>query len=339
MQFANLYLTKFNLLTEFNMKPYISLAKEIETLKPNLKDFWASINSNTTIPIFKQLLNEPFSALNMFKLELLVIYMSNHPHVHIYSPEAKSFIDYIENAKIDSSTLKPPLGTYRPYFKEFDFYGKTVSDNLILGNITNPNQYLNTYLKGKLRSESESTAYSKQLNPDNMSLAIFKQWLTTVKPLNSVQAEVFLRTCRQFPIDIREDFLVAIMSHCPKPSVALQKYLIDYYSRSDKFPAINRYRIRLAAKQTLTFPAVLDKRDSDYKPFIANVNRTAPNTSDELESTIGTALVLLQQSEYSQLIYDELIKHAQQAPTDLLSTYKTNLQTAHKALTKLIKDL
>lgn len=338
MQFVDLYLTKFNLLMELDMKLYTSLAEEIEALKPNLKDFWDSINSSTAKKIFKQLLNEPFSSLNMFKLELLLIYMSTHPRVYIYSTEKNLFLDYIENAKIDPGTLTHTYGVYRGASQEFNFSIK-ISNNLIIGNLTNPNQYLNAYLKGKLRSESTSTAYNKQLNPDRMSLAIFKQWLTTVKPLNSVQAEAFLKTCKKFPTDIREEFLVAIMAHCPKPSIALQKYISEYYWNSNKFPSINRYGIRSMARQTPAFPAVLDERDSEYKPFVANINRTAPNTSDELESTIGTALVLLQQSEYSQLMYNELIKHAQQAPTDLLSTYKNNLKTAHKALTKLIKDL
>lgn len=319
------------------MTPYISLAEEIEATKPDLKDIWETIKLRNPKLIFQQLLDKPFSAINTFKIELLAIYMTTHNNIYVSHSDTDKFINYLNSAKVDSNNL---LSKYNNLNSDFDFrYKEEISNNLILGNLTNPKQYLNQYLRSKLRtSKSTSTAYNKQLNPDVMSLAIFKQWLTTVKPLNSVQAETFLQTCRQFPTDIREEFLVAVMAHCPKPSIALQKYIIDYYSDSDNFPSINRYQIRSAARQTLTFPAIHDTRDSEYKPFVANVNRITPDTNNELESTLGTALVLLQQPEYSQLMYDELIKHAQQAPTDLLATYKSKLQTAHKALTKLIKD-
>ena len=52
------------------MTPYISLAEEIEVLKPDLKDFWETIQSNNYRTTFKQLLRLPFSASDIYGVML-----------------------------------------------------------------------------------------------------------------------------------------------------------------------------------------------------------------------------------------------------------------------------
>ncbi len=319
------------------MTPYISIAQTINELKPDLKDFWSAINKGTVRSELGKLLKLPCTPLNLFKLELLMIYMQTHNDIYINSHIEDQFIEYGKSANIDYSTLT------KHYWRLTEFYlssSRPISSKIILGNVTNPKQYLNPYLRSKLSvTESVSTAYSKSIEPNPMSLAIFQQWITTIKPFNSVQAEEFIKQCSKFPEDFKNDFINSILGHCPKPSIALQKYLTNYYRNLKNYPSINRNAIRSSSYKHLTFAAVLDQTDSAYKPFVANINRLAPDTEYELEATIGYALAILQQPNYSQVLYDELIKHAQQTPSDILNIYKANLLTAQQALNKLIKDL
>lgn len=319
------------------MTPYISIAQTINELKPDLKDFWSTINVETARSEFNKILELSYTPLNVFKLELLIIYMITHNNIYISTRITDRFTDYLSSAGIDYAILVTPYGHISGFY--LPKHGK-IPSTVILGNVTDPKQYCNPYLRNRLNStESTSTAYIKVLEPNHMSLAIFQQWLTTVKPLNSVQALAFIKQCKNFPNDFKNLFINSILGHCPKPSIELQKYLAEHYIVLDNYPSINRHTIRNKARKHLTFEAVFDERDSEYKPFVANINRLSPITQMELESTIGTAFVLLQQPEYSQVLYDELVKHAQQAPTDSLTTYRTNLLIAQRALDKLIKDL
>lgn len=322
------------------MTSYISIAQTINELKPNLKEFWSTISVDTVHSEFEKLLKLAYTPLNLFKLELLMIYMETHNNIYVNTSMKIHFTEYLRLAGIDYSALVNKYGHITGFY--LPIHG-TISSKIILGNVLNPKQYCNPYLRSKLNpinsTNPTSTAYIKVLEPNHMSLAIFQQWLTTVKSLNSVQALTFIKQCARFPNDFKNLFINSILGHCPKPSIELQKYLTEYCGVLDNYPSIYRHAIRAAARKHLTFEAIFDERDSEYKPFVANINRLSPTTQSELESTIGTALVLLQQPEYSQVLYDELIKHAQQAPTDLLSTYRTNLLIAQQALTKLIKDL
>ena len=342
MQFANLYLTKFNLLTELNMTPYISIAQDINTLKPNLKDFWATIKPNTVFSKFNELINKPYSHLNLFKIELLLIYISTHNRIWTSSRYEKVFKEYLDRHYITTNNLfhtNSSMGYLS--MKGFTLSPHTeLPKHLIIGNVTDPKQYLNSYLRSKLRStEFGSTAYTKSIEPNAMSLAIFKHWITTVKPFNSVQAEDFIKQCKNFPENFKNDFIDSILGHCAKPSIQLQKYLTDNCRTLKNYPVINRSTIRRNSSQQLTFAAIVDPADSAYKPFVANINRLAPDTELEVEAIIGYAFATLQQPDYSQVLYDELIKHAQQAPANILHTYRANLLTAQIALNKLIKDL
>ena len=322
------------------MKPYLSIASTINETKPNLKEFWSTINSNTADSKFFELINEPYSDLNLFKLELLLIYMETHNRIYLYSKSAIAFKEYLDEQHIITNGLFDVNRSYTS-IKNFTLRAsKPISATLILGNVIEAKQYLNPYLRSKLSAhESVSTAYSKSIEPNLMSLAIFQHWITTIKPFNSVQAEEFIKQCVNFPEDFKNDFINSILGHCKTHSISLQKYLIDYCGNLKNYPSINRYKIRNNSRQKITFAAVLDPADSFYKPFVANTNRPAPDTNSEVEATLGYAFAALQQPEYSQVLYDELIKHAQQAPSNILDIYKTNLLVAQTALNKLIKDL
>lgn len=266
-----------------------------------------------------------------------MIYMETHNNTYMSARIANHFTEYLRLAGVDYATLVTPYGHISGFYLPKN--GK-ISSTIILGNVTNPKQYCNPYLRNRLNSTTATgTAYIKVLEPNHMSLAIFQQWLTTIKPLNSVQAETFIKQCLNFPTELKNEFITSILEHCPKPSIELQQYISTPIINLPNYPTINRNTIRALVNNTLTFEAVLDARDSYYKPFVANIKRSPPTTKYELEATIGYAFAIIQQPEYSQVLYDELIKHAQQAPTDLLTTYRTNLLIAQHALNKLIKDL
>ena len=322
------------------MTPYTSIASIIDTAKPNLKEFWSTINLNTARSKFSELIQFPYSDLNLFKIELLLVYMDTHNRGYVYSENTRAFKEYLDKHyiitnnlfHINSNYAKLQGFTLSPYAE--------LPKHLIIGNVIEAKQYLNPYLRSKLSvTESVSTAYVKSIEPNPMSLAIFQHWISTVKPFNSVQAEEFIKQCTNFPEDFKNDFINSILGHCPKPSISLQKYLTEYRKDLKNYPVINRYKIRNSSNQHLTFRAVLDSADAAYKPFVANINRLAPDTEYEVEATIGYAFATLQQPDYSQILYDELIKHVQQAPSDILNIYKANLLTAQLALNKLIKDL
>ena len=322
------------------MTPYTSIASIIINAKPNLKEFWSTVNPNTVHNEFNKLLNKPYLHLNLFKLELLLIYIDTHNRVWISSNYVNHFNDYLDKYGIITNGLFNTNGNYTR------LRGFTLSSyselpkHLIIGNVVEAKQYLNTYLRSKLSAtESVSTVYGKSIEPNPMSLAIFQQWITTVKPFSSVQAKEFIKQCANFPENFKNDFINSILGHCTRPSISLQKYLAAYCRDLKNYPAINRTEIRRNSSKHLTFEAVIDRADSGYKPFIANINRLAPGTTYELEATIGYAFTTLQQPDYSTILYDELIKHAQQAPFDILDTYKANLLTVQVALDKLLKDL
>ncbi len=322
------------------MTQYTSIASTINETKPNLKEFWSIINPSTALDKFKELINEPYSHLNLFKIELLLVYMDIHNRVYVYLESTRAFKEYLDKQHIITNNLFNINGSYIS-IKGFTLRAsRPISATLILGNVTDPKQYLNSYLRGKLSiTETTSTAYNKSIEPNPMSLAIFQQWITTVKPFNSVQAEDFIKQCISFPEDFKNEFINSILGHCTKPSISLQKYLTEYCKDLKNYPSINRNTIRNKSRQHLAFAAVIEERDYAYKPFVANINRLYPDTEYEVEATLGYAFATLQQPDYSHVLYDELIKHAQQAPTDILDIYKANLLTAQQALNKLIKDL
>ena len=322
------------------MTSYTSIASIIDTFKPNLKEFWSTINPSTASTKYKELINEPYSHLNLFKIELLLIYMDTHSREYVYSGDTIAFKEYLDKHYIITNNLFHINANYATLQGFVLSPYPELPKHLIIGNVVEAKQYLNTYLRSKLSvTESVSTAYSKSIEPNPMSLAIFQQWITTVKPFNSVQAEKFIKQCKNFPEDFKNDFINSILGHCPKPSISLQKYLTEYCKDLKNYPSINRNTIRNKSRQHLAFAAVIDERDYAYKPFVANINRLSSDTEYEVEAIIGYAFTILQQPEYSQVLYDELIKHAQQAPTDILDIYKANLLVAQTALNKLIKDL
>ena len=327
------------------MKSKLDFVKEIEELKPDMKLFWKEIDASNARVTFSNMLSKPFSALHLFKIELLYLYIETHSNLYVYSETNEELYNYLITNDIDPKGFvkkrKSYYGDIYNYVSDTALLeNDTLSTKLILGNLTDPKQYCNTYLKRKINPTNGTTAYSKKLEENAMSLAVFKQWLTTVKPLNSVQAEDFISQIIHYDAHLKTQFFEVIMDHCAKPSIKLQKYIRDYHLKSNKYQVLpERYKIRNSSNYKLAFSTTWSTLDHAFKPFITNIKRSPiEEVKLELEDVLSTAFVLLQQSNYSEPMYNELVEHAKTAKPELITEYKTNLQLAHDALTKLLKD-
>lgn len=253
------------------MKTAIDYAHEINQLKPDLKEFWVDIESDMS-SAFNQLCSQPANALTLFKLELIAIYQSTNPRIWAsINIEQHKFI--LESANLNSSLYTRSNSYGSVWYPDLVFnlsYSDNLSEHLILAHVDNPRQYLNKYLKSKTRTPG-STKLNQTLADNVFSFTAFKTWLSKQKPLNSVQAEDLLKQIKAFE-QTRSDYFDLILSHTPKPSIKLRKFIADCpitYSKSN-FILINRYsRWNLDTSNVLLlFNQALDNRDSDYKPII-----------------------------------------------------------------------
>jgi len=146
---------------------------------------------------------------------------------------------------------------------------------------------------------------------------------------------------------LRTKFLDTILSHCPKPSVELQRWLIKSRVRSDKYTYIERYKVRnsINTNSLLSFGAIHEEANSQYKPFITNIQNSELKQQNEMNALLSTVLALMQTTvdqtdPYFINITESMLKHVN-APEHkhLLAVSKTSLQTANKAITQLLERL
>ncbi len=271
------------------------IAEHINETKPDLKEFWFEANQDPN-GTFNNILIEPFSRLNAFKLELLFSYIVTHPRIYTYKLLFEQYETYMSNAGY--STGMTGLASY---MTRKHHVAPVTNTKLIAPHVVNLSKYLNSYLKTKYRSAGASTSTAINLNlEDNlMSFAIFQQWLTTKSSINSVQAINFLQKVKNFD-STRVQFVESILGACPKPSLELQGLFFDSYSsglasalNGTKYCVINKSRIRENVDRLgITSSKLLDYSDSFYKPFITNLYRTPTPNNNEVSALIAMAAEL-----------------------------------------------
>ena len=255
------------------------VAHEIEQLKPNLTEFLAKLTSNSSSDIKVEIVNEPNLFIKLLKVELYIMYHNTHSNRHYYGAGA---LEQILNDNVSNHGIGQQ-GTYRNTFKYI------VSDSFdttchILAHIKDPKPYLPKYLWDKVRTvKSLNKEPVKQLQPDAMSLHVFKAYLQNRKNLTSVEAIFYLEQLKDLSFDlIREDFMDAIFSKCPKPSIDLQKNLAGQIWNSKlfmlpdqnsstlhKYMALSRHHVKNLANK-LDVPittSVYDTLDSCLQAF------------------------------------------------------------------------
>lgn len=281
------------------------VAHEIEQLRPDLTEFLAQLTVNSSFDIRAEIVNEPNLYIKLLKAELYIMYNNTHSSRSYYGARTleQLLTDNISNHWVGQQNIY--RNTFRYIIKDsFD------SSYHILAHIKDPKPYLPKYLWDKVRTVKRLNKEPvKQLQPDAMSLHVFKTYLQNRKDLTSVEATFYLLQLKDTSFDyIREDFMNVIFSKCPKPSIDLQKQfagtiwnsklfvLPDQNSSTPhKYMTLSRQHVKNLANK-LNVPittSVYDTLDSAYKPFITGLYRTPDTNISELSYLFST-LILFQ---------------------------------------------
>jgi len=338
------------------MQTIKQIAEEIDKLNPDLTDFYADLANLGKRPtaLIKSLIEQPYTILNHFKIELALILVSTHSKMYLCSETAGYFKQWAESNSLSMYKFTPAAGIYDRTVQDIRniFYFKNYTDTqkelLILLNTTNPRKYMNIYMKNIAKTTPRvSTVIHKQIEPNEMSLAIFTNWINGLKSINSVQAIGFLKQSKSFTQPFKSKFLDAVMTKCSKPSLVLQRFIEEFYSLDDKYSNIRRYMIRskIDVNNLLAFPSMYNQTDSAFRPFVTNIALSPTQDTNEFTSVISIALVLLQNPQgYDKPFIDNMINGVIQYVqledhTKLLNETKQNLQTAQSAITQLLEKL
>lgn len=318
------------------------IAAEINELKPNLTEFW------DRLPSFQDLFKEQVTSLLFLQLELLAIYRSTHHDYYVKSDDALEYLTLMEKHGINTTSLKRNGYGYGYRNTLSDIYNSITkaidSKDTIIGNLDNPRQYLNKYLKSKFRVSTATQV--AEVTPENNLFAFvaFSNWLNQFKLINSVQAEALLKKVQRFDDDIKRQYMELIIEKCPAPSIQLQKFISENFSKSsNKYVPLVRSTIRNNSWHTLTFNSVLDYRDSDYKPFVTGLTIKPTISESSYRAMLGSALILKQQitsSERDMVLYDGLVKHLALPESDNLRIqYQKYLLDTVNAIQRLLGDI
>lgn len=319
--------------------PHITeIAEEINKLKPDLKEFWNFPESQTTINSkLIELLNTPYSTVNVFKIELLTIMLKTKQEY--YLEYGAKFLAYIDVHKVTGYDLT--RASYNPAHN-FDINKNSSMSDLIVKYVTNPRDYGNKYLKTKLGGPSKSTAVNLKLEPNELSLMLFETWLTKAKSINSVQALNFIKLVERLEKGFANRYVSLILKHCPKPSIALQKYLTESYTHPD-YPALHRHRYSYGTVHPFYFgpSTMFDNLDSQYKPFVANLKRVPDATPMEISNLVNALLKMKQNPGiFNQVLYDAIASHLKEPEyTEEVAKCIESLKNAAMSFDAVIKEL
>lgn len=309
---------------------------EINRLQPDLTDMW-NVKPEKVATELEKLIQQPISAINLFKIELLTIYGRQHVSGDVYVSMLQRIQRFLSSNNLQSYSaelIKIPHCVV-PKIKD-----AIANKQLIIGQVTNPKQYLNAYLKSKLTSGT--TAINYDLKPDLFSLTVFESSLQEMKkPLNSVQAITFLTKVINFEQEIKYKYLDIVMAHCPEQSIKLKELLMNGFNSSTKYQSIHRWYISNMARNKITFGVLFDGQHSTYLPIVSNTSiPPLENKPRDYNSILGSALVLLQSDKFQTYTeyYEYLVKCINSSET-LKSGAIQDLQQAQAAISKLLEDM
>jgi len=274
------------------------VAQYINTHEPDLKQFWADYKDG--VLDYRAILSEPVE-LALFKFELITLdishkrkhrwtstpYFFRHPDQALLDFELKHNVSIItKDIHYNSYILTELLFTFQ---------------DLIIKSVNNPTKYLNTYLKGKLRSakgiNSGSTKLSVSIADNLMSYTLFAQSLEG-KSLNSVQVEGILDQIQTYSEVLRKQYFDLVLSKCPYPSIKLTKLISENSPWFAYVTLLNPYHIRYSAGyQNVAFMKEFQEDlDSYYDPFVAEIPKKPTNKQKLLARYLQSALVLMSSS-------------------------------------------
>lgn len=309
------------------------IANNIQKLDPDLKEFWKITDKDQEL---NSLLGQPYSDLNFLKIELLAFYLANNSRMGL----PINVIDTIKQYYQLNFSIDLPYRTHTLFI----IHRKTLPDYTLVSQISNINKYLNPFLRSALNL-TVSTKIDLKLEPNEFSYMLFLDYLKTKKSLNSVQAINFINKIKFFEAPIRFKYADAILSHCPKPSIELQK-LISERNYGSKYVSYNKDRHNSSIYSTTVVfgsSALFDTCYSMYKPFVANLTAAEITQKTELSNLIDGLLAIKQHSDgsnYDKPLYESMSDYVK-TKTDpkLLEDYISRLHIAKTAFEQIIKDL
>lgn len=266
------------------------IANEINLLKPDFKEFWENLKDASVELKFTPTSN---TAINLFKIELIRIYNIIHPGVYLLSSLRVIFTD-IERSANYTPEVELSWRVTRDIESRTDTYYKT-----ILSKVTNAKQYLNPYLKSKLGFTNSLTKITKELQDNEFSLSLFKEFLANRK-LPSTEVITYFNQIKQFTPGIRDKYMDILLHSCKNPSKKLQQEINDSRifsissKSSPKYISLTRYIIKeMGNLKNIPIPEDLhNDRDYNYTPFICGVPRKPTPTKTEVSSLVGIMLVI-----------------------------------------------
>ena len=247
------------------------IADYINTNKPNFKDFKELFNPSSmefyklkdNIELTKNLEEK------IFKAQILAVFFKTHNNYWLGS-EIELFLGKILYDNLKDSKVLAKTGQYTGYTFDHTYFvldGQEFSNNLILANVQDIQNYIPKYLWNKVRTKTAVTDI-KKLNPDEFSLITFKNYLSSLKKeLSSIRAIDYIKQISKFTDwTIKEKFIDVLLEHLTQPSIEFQKELSNIVNntynltKKTKYVYLNRYYVRNLAltSQVLTNEYVLN---------------------------------------------------------------------------------
>lgn len=327
------------------------VAQQINTTKPDFKEFHEILNKNITHATIAHINNTTDIFAKLFKAELTLMYYQTHNQRYIGSDNGRAIHETIAQ---HLTTRTPPtnLSIWGEY--ELSKFNRTPS-TFILNFIKSTKTYLPSYLYKKLNPLT-STVSIKQLKDDTFTLGVFKSYVNN-KPnsISSVQAESYIASIDNFK-STKHEYMQLILGNCPKPSLKLQS-LLEYRLPSQcdldeptKYMALRKYKLpwnNQPYNRVIAGSHIFNTGDSEYKPFITNLPRNPTPDAQQTEYLIDV-LTKLQVDELTepnattQVFIESLAEHLNSP--EYKDVIKTNLDRfklqikAYEAVINLFKE-
>jgi len=318
------------------------IAQKIIELKPDFTEFRELLYSGTGQKVEEDINNTQCIYAKLLKAELAYITFNTHAQKYGIRDSIPALLS--NNIANCSITHRKSIGHSYYIRGEYSIEDKFKPDHHIIANIPDPKPYISKYLWNKVRANSGTQKPVKNLEPNLMSLTIFKHYLSTLKKMQSTEALKYIEQIRDFESDIRSEFLDAIFSICKEPSINLQSILayplpdLESLTKS-KYMVLSRLELRYLARtyNVPSYESVWDQRDSDYKPFITGVPRQ-PSASKQETSALFSSMIVLSvvnkqtPNEVYQYFIEEIREHLKDP------AYKAHLENMHNSA-KLYREV
>lgn len=328
------------------------VAQQINTTKPDFKEFIDLLNRDSVNMIQPHIKNTTDIFAKLLKAELVLVYYQTHPQRYLGSDNERT----IHKILADYLTTRQPISANQGVWGHYSLGKfKASPDLFILNFIESTKPYLPSYLYKKL-NPSTSTVSIKQLKDDAFTLGVFRSYVNN-KPnsISSVQAESYIASIDNFK-STKHEYMQLILDNCPKPSLKLQSLLeirLPNQCELDnptKYMSLRKYPLAYDDKphnRVISGSHIFNTRDSEYKPFITNLPRTPTPDAQQAEYLID-ALTKLQVDNLicheatTQVFIESLAEHLnlpeyKDVIKDNLNRFKLQIK-AYEAVINLFKD-